>query len=181
MVLVLGSSYAQTIADFQLPSTDGSTVQLKRYSGAKAVVLVFQSNHCVYCRGYEDRLIRLAQGYGNQGFSFVLVNSNNPAQNPEESLQRMRERASEKGYPFAYVQDAGQQIATQLGVQRNPEAVVLIPSGAGFTVMYRGRIDDNPITAERVNDASLENVLKHILAGQTSPIAGLQGVGCAIK
>src|SRR5690625_3095320 len=47
--------------DFNLPSTDGTTVQLSDFSGSKALVVIFMCNHCPYVVHIAPALAPLAQ------------------------------------------------------------------------------------------------------------------------
>lgn len=128
-------------------------------------------------KAYEERVIKLAKEFGDK-VAFVAINSNDPAQYPEDSFENMQRVAQEKGYPFPYLFDETQQVAHAYGASRTPEFFVFDEER---DLKYHGRFDDNwehpeQVRTEYVRDAIvalLNNDLPH--HSQTPPI------GCTIK
>ena len=90
--------FAQTVADFSLKNVDGNTVSLSSYKDKKAVVVIFTSNHCVYSKKYEDRILAINSEFSGKGVQVVLINSNDPVQSEEDNYTNMQLRAKEKGF-----------------------------------------------------------------------------------
>ena len=118
MVLINSNSTVLSIGDpmpdFSLPATDGMTVDsaLIRYA---VIAVVFTCNHCPYAQSYIDRLIDLGDYFDGQGVQFVLINSNDSENYPEDSFEMMKIEHDEKGYPFSYCYDEDQEIAKAFG------------------------------------------------------------------
>src|SRR5687767_8634830 len=86
-----------------LPGTDDKQHSLADIKDAEAVVAIFTCNSCPVAIAYEDRLIALANEYKDKDVEFVAINVNNDESN---GLAAMKERAEEKGFPFAYLYDS---------------------------------------------------------------------------
>ena len=185
---------AQGIVDFTLKNHDGTDVTLSQYKDMQAVVVVFTGNHCVYSKKYEDRLVDLANAYKEKGVQFLLINSNDPVVNQEESLELNAQKATEKEFPFPYLSDADHAVADNFGATKQPEAFVLTvsegdaPLGGGkegaavkITKLYSGRIDDNPLMAEKVKAHFLKDAVEKVLGGDMEPSEGTDPNGCKIR
>jgi peroxiredoxin len=173
---------AQTVIhDFSLRNVDGKYVSLNSFKDKKGVVVIFTGNHCVYSKKYEDRILKLAAEYAPKNIQFILINSNSPELSEDDSFEAMQFRASEKGYPFPYLQDANQAVAKMFGAMKNPECYLLVFSEEGFQVAYSGLIDDNPLMEEAVNEKFLANALEKVIAGSMTAFSETQVQGCGIK
>lgn len=153
-------------------------VSLSDFASQKAVVVVFTSSHCAWATKYQERLVELHKAYEAKGVSFLAVNSNDPSINQVEQLSRM---AKLSPYPFPYLKDADQSVAKLLGATRNPEAILLVPQDGEFKVMYRGKIDDNPIDAGRVKQRFLANAIDCLLDGKPVTSSPTSATGCNIQ
>lgn len=169
-------------ADFSLPdAVSGKTVSLADYKGQKAVVLVFTSNYCPYSRLYEDRINQLVSQYRSKGVAFVLINSNDPQQNQEESDASMKSKVESWGTGVPFLSDRQQVVAKKYGASKTPEVFVLTPRAGNFAVFYSGAIDDNPQVAQDVTQAYLQQALDQVLAGKSAIVQQKRPVGCMIK
>jgi peroxiredoxin len=158
-----------------LPGTDDKQHSLADLSDAKAVVAVFTCNTCPVAVDYEDRIIALAKEYKEKDVEFVAINVNNDEAN---ALPAMKERAEEKGFPFAYLYDSSQQIARDFGATVTPHAFVL---NEQRKVVYAGAIDDNASDPAAVKEQHLRAAIDATLAGQEPKVAAVKPVGCGIK
>lgn len=190
LILILGalSLSAQPIAvgsiapDFSLKNIDGTTVSLSDYENEKGVMVIFSCNPCPYVIAYEDRMIALHNEFAPQGFPVVFINPNDPIQQPADDVERMRERAQEKGYPFPYLVDEGQHIYPAYGATRTPEVFLLENNGDGtFVVRYTGTVDDNYQDAAAAQVPYAANAVRALLAGEEPNPATTVAIGCGIK
>ena len=196
LCLVLLGSFSMLPAQYGLPDTlapqaapdtlllynvDSAEVRLADFKDKKALVLIFTSNHCVYSKKYEDRVMQTATDYIAKGFAFALVNSNSPELSQEDRFDIMRQRAEEKKYPCPYLQDPGSRLAIALGVRKNPAAFVMIWKDGKPEIVYSGKIDDNPLMESRVEHHYLREVLEKINAGEMDAVEPVPAVGCPIK
>ncbi len=164
--------------DFTLPGVDGKTHELQEWKDKRVLVLVFTCNHCPYARAYEDRLARLAGYYGVQGVQFVAINSNDASFVPEDSFERMKARAAERHYPYPYLHDETQRVATAYGATVTPDCFVFDKERV---LKYRGRVDDNWRDAAKTKDDSLKEAISVVLSGGVPKEPEKAAIGCSLK
>lgn len=173
MSLALGSP----APDFALPGVDGETHSLEGYAYAKLLVLVQFCNHCPYVLSWEDRLAGIASDYAGRGVRIVAVSSNDADAYPEDSFERMQERAQKKRFPFAYVYDETQELARALDAERTPEVFVFDQERI---LAYHGAIDDSR-EQRSVRTQYLRDALGALLMGKNPPVPQSEPVGCSVK
>ena len=171
--LFFGRAKAQTVSDFTLKTAANADVALKSYSGKKAVVVVFLNPACAFSRLYQDRLAALNTRFNGQGVQFLFINV------PINLDGAGSAAPGDVALPT--LTDPASLVSTALGVSKTAEAVVLQPDGSGFTVRYRGAIDDNPQVANNVQQKYLQLVLDNLLAGRAAGVEGKRAAGCLIK
>lgn len=164
--------------DFRLPGTDGDEHVLSDYADAPVLVVVWSCNHCPYVQAYEDRLIALARDYAERGVRMVAINSNSAVSHPEDSFERMIERAQAKGFNFDYLHDESQDIARAYGAQRTPEVFVF---DADRRLRYHGGIDDSWDNPRAVSRTPLRAAVDALLAGVEPKPTSTPAVGCTVK
>ncbi len=159
-----------------LPGVDGRKHSLTDLKDKQVVVLIFTCNSCPVAAGYEDRIIAFAKKYAapDSPVGVVAVNVNTI---PEDRLPKMRERAQEKGFPFAYLYDETQKIAHDYGATTTPEFFVL---DKDRKIAYMGAPDDkNPPAA--ATQQYLDDAVQAVLAGRKPPVAETLPRGCQIR
>lgn len=164
--------------DFTLPATDGNTYSLQDFKDARALVIVFTCNHCPYARAVDDRLVQLARDMQPKGAQMVYINSNDVGNYPEDSFEKMKQRAEQKAYPFPYLYDESQQVARQYGAACTPDPFLF---DADRKLYYRGRVDDNWQQPEQVTRQDLRDAIERLLRGDSPPEEQLPSMGCNIK
>ena len=157
-----------------LHGVDDKQHALADYSSAKLLVLAFTCNHCPVAKAYEDRLTALAKDYQDKGVQVVAINCNNL---PADKLDKMKERAKEKGFTFPYLYDASQKTGRDYGARVTPHLFVL---DAARKIAYIGAMDDNQ-TVKEVKATYLRDALDSLLAGKTPSRPVTKAVGCSIK
>lgn len=176
VTLAVGVARAQTggtVTDFTLKTAANADVALKSYAKHKAVVVVFLNPACAFSRLYQERLASLSSGYRSRGVQFLFINVPINLDAPGTTAPGEVELPT--------LTDANQQVAGLLGVTKTAEAVVLEPTSKGFTIRYRGAIDDNPQMAGSVQQHYLKQVLDNVLAGRPAGVADKRAAGCLIK
>jgi peroxiredoxin len=163
---------------FNLPGVDGATHSLVEYAGRKAVAVIFSCNHCPYVQAWEDRMVQIQVDYAERGVQLVAINANNAAQYPEDSFEKMKERAREKHFNFPYLRDETQDVARAYGAERTPEVFLFDNVGR---LRYHGVIDDNYDDPSAVKVKYLRNALDAILSGAEPIVPETKPVGCTIK
>ncbi|MDY0253708.1 MAG: thioredoxin family protein [Tenuifilaceae bacterium] len=179
----LGQGYkvGDKAIDFSLKNVDGKMVSMADYTDAKGFVVIFSCNHCPYVVAYEDRMIELHNKYAPKGFPVIAINPNDPEVQPQDSYDKMIERANEKGFPFAYVFDKGQKIYPVYGATRTPHVYLLNKKGNDLIVEYIGAIDNNYRDASQVTETYLADAIDALLEGKKPSITETKAIGCTIK
>lgn len=181
MVLIQDNSTTLNIGDalpaFSLPATDGLTVDTHMIKD-KVLVVIFTCNHCPYAQAYEDRLIKLANYFDEEGVLFVLINSNDATNYPEDSFAKMVERHNEKLYPFPYCVDESQSVAKAFGALCTPHCFVF---NVDRKLKYKGRIDDNWRDGDSATEHNLRDAIAAVVNGDEPPAHEVNAIGCSIK
>ena len=155
-----------------LRGVDGNYHSLSELKDKQVVVVLFTCNSCPVAKDYEDRIIATAKKFSH--VAFVAINVNRI---PDDSLEKMTERAKEKGFPFPYLLDESQQIAKHYGANFTPEFFVL---DAQRKVTYMGGFDDNA-NSKLVKREFLDLAITATLAKKSPDIAETLARGCRIR
>jgi peroxiredoxin len=167
--------------DFSLMNIDDQLVSLSDYEDAQGFIIVFTCNHCPYAVAYEDRIVALDKKYKELGYPVIAINPNNPEVMEDDSFEKMKERAAEKGFTFPYLLDDGQEIYPQYGATKTPHVYILEKLQAGNRVAYIGTIDDNYEDESAVTVRYVEDAVDALLNGDTPPVTETVAIGCSIK
>jgi peroxiredoxin len=163
---------------FSLPGVDGETHSLDSFSDAELLVVVFTCNHCPYAIASEDRLIEIQRDYASKGVQIVAINPNDAKNYPDDSFEKMKERAAEKSFNFPYLRDESQEVARAYDAACTPDIFVF---DADRKLLYNGRIDDNWQEPDNVTRNDLREVLDAALEGRSVDFEHVPSMGCSIK
>jgi len=164
--------------EFSLPGVDGREHSLAAYARMPVLVVAFTCNHCPYVQAYEQRLIQFQNDFRQQGVQLICINSNDELNYPEDSFDRMKERAKQKAFNFPYLRDKDQTVAEAYGAQCTPHVFVL---DKGRILRYNGRIDDNWKNSSQAKKQELRDAVREILAGKEVSVQFSPPIGCSIK
>jgi peroxiredoxin len=167
-----------TAPSFDLPGVDGKHHSLSEFSSESFLLVVFSCNHCPYAQGWEGRLVQIGKEYAPKGLATVVINPNETVNYPDDRLERMVERAREKGYPFPYLRDDSQEVARAYGALVTPHCYLF---DAQRKLIYQGRVDDNWQEPNRVKHPYLRQALDAALAQKPIPLATTPVQGCSVK
>lgn len=173
-----GYKVGDKATDFNLKNVDGKMVSLEGIKKAKGYIVIFTCNACPYAKAYEDRIIALHNKYEPLGYPVVAINPNDKDVQPADSYDKMKVRAKEKKFPFAYLYDETQEIAKTYGATRTPHVYLL---DKDRVVRYIGAIDDNSEEPDAVKEKYLENAVDALRNGQDVATKETKAVGCGIK
>jgi peroxiredoxin len=173
-----GYKIGDVATDFELMGTDDKVHSLSDFEDVNGYIVIFTCNHCPYSKAYEDRIIALQAEYGPQGYPVIAINPNDPAVNEEDSFEKMKVRAKEKGFNFPYLFDDGQTVYPQYGATRTPHVFLLDKERV---VRYIGAIDDNVSNEDEVKDQYLINAIEALKKGKSPKPAKTKAIGCSIK
>lgn len=179
MVLINDNSTVLNIGDsmphFVLPATDGLEVDSHMVKDP-VLVVVFTCNHCPYAQAYEERLKNLMEEFEQS--QFVLINSNDAAEYPEDSFERMKVKKEEADWSCEYCYDESQEVAKAYGALCTPHCFVF---DRERVLKYKGRIDDNWEHPGEVTEHNLHDAIQAIESGQEPPVHEVNAIGCSIK
>ena len=169
--------------DFELKNIDGKMYSLKDIKAAdgeeaKGYIVTFTCNTCPYAVANEDRLIELHNKMAAKGYPVVAIQPNDPDVQPGDSFAKMKQRAEEKGFPFVYLLDEGQEVYPVYGATRTPEIYLL---DSDLVVRYTGAIDDSVRDPEGVSVNYVIEAVEAIENGEQPSPALTKAIGCSIK
>jgi len=174
-MLELGTS----APDFSLPDpATGNTVKLADFNG-QPLLVVFICNHCPYVLHIADKLAEIAKTYQDKGVAFVAINSNDVANYPDDSPEKMPAMSERFGFTFPYLFDETQAIAKAYQAACTPDFYLF---DADHKLAYRGQFDNaRPRNEEPVTGADLADALKALLANMPPLEEQKPSLGCNIK
>lgn len=158
-----------------LKGTDDKTHSMSDLKDKNVVVVCFTCNSCPYAVDYEDRLIELQKKYADHPAGVVLV-AINANKKPSEQLDKMKQRAEEKKFPFAYLIDDTQQVANSYHANFTPEFFVL---NKDRKVVFVGAMDDKT-DASQVTEKFVEQAVEAALKNELPATQKAPARGCAI-
>ena len=165
--------------DFSLADTNGNLVSLSDFQSAKGLLVIFMCNHCPYVKHIAEGLKTLTDEYIAKGIAVVAISSNDAANYPDDSPEKMKEEKLARGYSFPYLYDATQAVAKAYHAACTPDFFLF---DAQLHLVYRGQMDDSrPKTDKPVTGADLRAALDALLAGKPPVDKQTPSLGCNIK
>ncbi len=165
---------------FSLPDTvSGETMTFENVRGSQGTVVMFICNHCPFVIHIQDELVAFAKEYMDKGVGVVAISSNDVTTYPDDSPEKMKERAQAEGYPFPYLYDESQEVAKSYEAACTPDFYFFDSNDA---LIYRGQFDASrpgggvPVTGEDLRAACDAH-----LAGKPMPEDQKPSLGCNIK
>lgn len=155
---------------------DSPTRSLSSYEGP--LVVIFTCNHCPYAIHIQDALVQVASEYMGKGVQFVAISANDPVNYPEDSFDKMTQRAREKEFPFPYLFDESQDVAKAYKAACTPDLFVFDQSHA---LVYSGRFDETRPGRGSAHGGDLKRALDSLLTEGTPVNEQLPSIGCSIK
>lgn len=169
-----------TAPAFTLPDTvSGKSYGLNELKGSAATLVMFICNHCPYVKHINSELVKLANDYLAQGVKCVAISANDVAKHPDDSPEKMKQVATELGYPFPYLYDESQEVAKAYDAACTPDFYIF---DKDLKLVYRGQLDDSrPSNQVPLNGKDIRTALDNLLSGK--PISPFQrpSIGCNIK
>jgi len=174
-MLQLGTS----APEFLLPNIDSSVVSLADFADKKGLLVVFMCNHCPFIKHLRKELAEFGNEYQGKGLGVVGISSNDVANYPDDSPEKMAEEAADAGYQFPYLYDESQEVAKAYKAACTPDFFLF---DADMTLAYRGQFDDSrPGNDLPVTGADLRAACDQVLAGKSVPVEQKPSIGCNIK
>ena len=164
--------------DFKLKGVDGRDHSLGEFLTKDILVIFFTCNHCPYAQAYEDRLVKLQRDYQDKGVQFIAINSNDDKNYPEDSFEKMKERAREKGFNFPYLRDSDQNVARGYNAACTPEIYLFDQERK---LQYHGKVDDNWKDPTAVTRQYVREAIDALLSDYGISEPEIPAIGCSIK
>lgn len=158
---------------------NGHRVSLPEAKGKVATVIMFLCNHCPYVKHINTTLTRVARDYQQPDIVFIAINANDVNSYPDDSPENMQKTAQTENYPFPYLFDETQEVATAYHAQCTPDFYVF---NADLLLAYRGQFDSSrPGNGIEVTGQDLRHALDCLLTQQPIQIVQKPSLGCNIK
>jgi peroxiredoxin len=165
--------------DFSLPDTEGNIVSLSDFAGKDALLVMFICNHCPYVKHLKTAIADLAREYQQKGVGVVAISSNDVANYPDDSPEKMKDDVEAFGYPFPYLYDETQEVAKAYQAACTPDFYVFDEERQ---LAYRGQLDGSrPGNDEPLTGKDLRAALDAVLRGMPAPADQRPSMGCNIK
>lgn len=162
--------------DFNLlnPAT-GKKMSLNILKSDVATVIMFICNHCPYVKLVKSELINLFNDYQFKNITFIAINSNDVANYPDDSPEKMQQ----EGYPFPYLFDETQVVAKAYQAACTPDFYIFDNE---LNCAYRGQLDEaRPHNDIPPDGKDIRVALDAIIAGKKVVSEQLPSIGCSIK
>ena len=166
------------LADVEVRDVSGETLTLQKVAKGNGLLVNFSCNTCPWVEAWEDRYNPIAKLADEHDIGVIALNPNAAYRNKGESMQDMKDRASQKGYQFYYALDENAQLAEAFGATRTPHIFLF---NSDMELVYKGAIDDNAKSASEVENPYLKNAIKSLAAGETIEPQATKSLGCTIK
>ena len=169
----------QPAPQFNLPDGNGNQYGLNEIKGPKGTFVAFVCNHCPFVVHLAKQLADVANEYKELGINTVAISSNDVANYPQDSPEKMLEFAAEYGWDFPYLYDETQLVAHAYSAACTPDFFLFDADG---NLYYAGQFDDSrPNNNKEINGEDLTNAMKNLIAGRSPESNFKPATGCNIK
>jgi thioredoxin-related protein len=180
LVFATFSLQAQGLQEINLTdAVTGKVINIQSELKGKGLILIFHSLDCPFAKMYEARLIALRSKYQNQGFMFMLVNTE--VSGSETDKTTLRSYIDESGMNMSYLIDDKQELAKYFKITKIPEVILLTSGAAGPVLSYRGALDNNPQAESAASQHYLDKAIDQLLKGEIPSPSQVRAVGCNVR
>lgn len=156
----------------------GDRLALSAFAG-KPLCVVFICNHCPYVKHIAEKMAEVAARFQANGGAFVAINSNDVANYPDDSPEKMVEMVSEYNFEFPYLFDETQDVAHAYQAACTPDLYLF---DAEHKLYYRGQFDSaRPHNEEEVTGKDLEMAMVNLISGKQPSENQVPSLGCNVK
>ena len=167
--------------NFNLLGIDEKIYTNEMFNGKMGSLVMFICNHCPFVKHVNDEIVKLTNEIIDKNIAVIGINSNDSSQEKyaEDSIEKMREYATNLAYNFPYVVDEDQSAAKNFTAQCTPDFFLF---DSESTLFYRGQLDGsrpgNDVTTDGV---SLRSAIDALLNNEEPVSEQLPSMGCNIK
>lgn len=166
------------LTNVKMKDVSGKEYDLNDLKKANGLVVIFSCNTCPFVKMWEGRYPEIKKWADEHEVGMVLVNSNYQKRDGDDSFQAMKEHAEEHNYTMPYVIDKDSRLANAFDAKTTPHVFLF---DKGFTLVYKGAIDDDYKSADNVKSPYLKNAISQLAAGKMVAKSETPPVGCSIK
>ena len=165
---------------FDLPSTSGKQIDLDQIKGPNGTLIMFICNHCPYVTTAINRIVFDARELMGLGIGVAAICSNDANTYPEDSFERMIEFAKINNFPFPYLHDEDQHIASAYKAECTPD---FFGFNNQLQLQYRGRLDSSGRSGSLAQPRTRElfKAMQVICHTGSGPDDQIPSMGCSIK
>ncbi len=157
--------------------------KLKRKNG---LLVIFSAHSCPcvsgtstgFIEGWQGRYEEVYQAAKKNKYGMVLINSSEGDRDGEESLEKLRQQATENNYSMPYLIDTDSQLANAFGAKTTPDVFLL---NKKMELVYVGSIDDNVDNSNKVKETYILDAISEGAKGIPITVPKTKNLGCSIK
>lgn len=163
---------------FSLKNVDGEMIGSDYLQHGLAALVVFTCNHCPYVKGTEAMLLGIVKRFEPLGLRTVAINSNDPVSYPDDSFEKMVEKARALHLPYPYLWDETQATAKTFDAACTPECYLF---DSRHALVFHGAITDTPKDSSKPRADYLSPAIEAVLRGVQPLQPFAHPIGCSIK
>ena len=167
--------------NFNLLGIDEKIYTNEMFNEKMGSLVMFICNHCPFVKHVNDEIVKLTNEIMEKNIAVIGINSNDSSQEKyaEDSIEKMREYATNLGYNFPYVVDEDQSAAKNFTAQCTPDFFLF---DSESTLVYRGQLDGSrPGNDIPTDGESLRSAIDALLNNEEPISEQLPSMGCNIK
>ena len=167
--------------NFNLLGIDEKNYTNEMFNGKMGSLVMFICNHCPFVKHVNDEIVKLSNEIMDKNIAVIGINSNDSSQEKyaEDSIEKMKEYATNLGYNFPYVVDEDQSAAKNFTAQCTPDFFLF---DSESTLVYRGQLDGSrPGNDIPTDGESLRSAIDALLNNEEPISEQLPSMGCNIK
>ena len=167
--------------NFNLLGTDKKIYTNEMFNGKVGSLVMFICNHCPFVKHVNDEIVKLSNEIMDKNIGVIGINSNDSSQEKyaEDSIEKMKEYATNLGYNFPYVVDEDQSAAKNFTAQCTPDFFLF---DSESNLVYRGQLDGSrPGNDIPTDGVSLRSAIDALLNSEEPVSEQLPSMGCNIK
>ena len=167
--------------NFNLLGIDEKIYTNEMFNEKVGSLVMFICNHCPFVKHVNDEIVKLTNEIMEKNIAVIGINSNDSSQEKyaEDSIEKMREYATNLGYNFPYVVDEDQSVAKNFTAQCTPDFFLFDSESA---LVYRGQLDGSrPGNDIPTDGVSLRSAIDALLNNEEPISEQLPSMGCNIK
>jgi peroxiredoxin len=156
----------------------GKMVECPGPATGRPLLVMFICRHCPFVKHVQAEIARISGDYAGV-VDMIAVSSNDAANYPADSPERLREMAAELGFQFPLCHDDTQEVAKKFNAACTPEFYLFDKERR---LAYRGQLDGSrPGNNMAVDGRDLRAAMDAVLADRRPTDHQVPGTGCNIK